>query len=86
MPSLPKEYKAAVFEAKGQPLTFKQVKLELPKPGEVRKKNITSMSLVVLTDIIHSKGLGQGTGLWCLPFRRCRPECLVWQFLSHSPW
>jgi hypothetical protein len=35
MPNLPKEYKAAVFEAKGEPLTFKQVPLELPKPGEV---------------------------------------------------
>lgn len=35
MPSLPKEYKAAVFESKGAPLTFKQVKLEQPKDGEV---------------------------------------------------
>ena len=33
---LPKEYKVAAFESKGAPLTFKQVKLELPKPGEVR--------------------------------------------------
>jgi len=38
MPNLPKEYKAAVFEAKGEPLTFKQVPLELPKPGEVLVK------------------------------------------------
>jgi len=37
-PSLPSEYKAAVFESKGQPLTFKQLKLELPKPGEVLVK------------------------------------------------
>ena len=35
MPELPKEYKAAVFESKGAPLTFKQVKLEKPKDGEV---------------------------------------------------
>ncbi|KAG9782549.1 hypothetical protein KCU88_g3249, partial [Aureobasidium melanogenum] len=33
-PQLPKEYKAGVFEAKGEPLTFKQVPLELPKDGE----------------------------------------------------
>lgn len=38
MPELPKEYKAAVFEAKGAPLTFKQVKLEKPKDGEVLVK------------------------------------------------
>jgi Zn-dependent alcohol dehydrogenase len=37
MPDLPAEYKAAVFESKGAPLTFKQVKLELPKDGEVRQ-------------------------------------------------
>jgi len=36
--SLPKEYKVAVFESKGAPLTFKTVKLELPKPGEVLVK------------------------------------------------
>jgi len=34
---LPKDYKVAVFESKGAPLTFKQVKLELPKTGEVRR-------------------------------------------------
>ena len=34
-PNLPKEYKVGVFEAKGEPIKFKQVKLELPKPGEV---------------------------------------------------
>lgn len=33
---LPKDYKVALFESKGAPLTFKQVKLELPKAGEVR--------------------------------------------------
>jgi len=32
---LPKEYTAAVFEAKGQPLVFKKFKLELPQAGEV---------------------------------------------------
>ena len=32
---LPKEYKVGVFEAKGEPIKFRQVKLELPKPGEV---------------------------------------------------
>ncbi|KAJ4512372.1 hypothetical protein HRR83_006887 [Exophiala dermatitidis] len=37
-PQLPKEYKAGVFEAKGEPLTFKQVPLELPKDGEVLVK------------------------------------------------
>lgn len=33
--NLPKEYKVGVFEAKGEPIKFKQVKLELPKSGEV---------------------------------------------------
>lgn len=37
-PDLPKEYKAAIFESKGEPLTFKQLPLELPKPGEVLVK------------------------------------------------
>ncbi|KAK4946691.1 hypothetical protein LTR10_014193 [Elasticomyces elasticus] len=37
-PELPKEYKTGVFESKGAPLTFKQVKLELPKDGEVLVK------------------------------------------------
>lgn len=37
-PSLPKDYKVALFESKGAPLTFKQVKLELPKTGEVLVK------------------------------------------------
>jgi hypothetical protein len=32
---LPKDYKVAIFESKGAPLTFKQVPLELPKAGEV---------------------------------------------------
>lgn len=32
---LPKDYKVAVFESKGAPLTFKQVPLEMPKDGEV---------------------------------------------------
>lgn len=36
--SLPKEYKVGIFESKGAPITFKQVKLELPKPGEVLVK------------------------------------------------
>jgi len=35
MSDLPKEYKAGFFESKGAPITFKQVKLELPKDGEV---------------------------------------------------
>jgi Zn-dependent alcohol dehydrogenase len=33
--NLPQEYKVAVFESKGAPLTIKKVKLELPKEGEV---------------------------------------------------
>lgn len=37
MPDLPTEYKAAVFESKGAPLTFKQVKLEQPTDGLVRR-------------------------------------------------
>ncbi|EXJ55667.1 hypothetical protein A1O7_08596 [Cladophialophora yegresii CBS 114405] len=37
-PNLPAEYKVGVFEAKGEPIKFKQVKLELPKPGEVLVK------------------------------------------------
>ncbi|KAH0844503.1 hypothetical protein AYO21_00972 [Fonsecaea monophora] len=36
--NLPKEYKVAFFEAAGEPLKFKQVKLELPKPGEILVK------------------------------------------------
>ena len=40
MPELPSEYKAAVLESKGAPLTFKQVKLEKPKDGEVRLRTI----------------------------------------------
>ncbi|KIX08237.1 uncharacterized protein Z518_02893 [Rhinocladiella mackenziei CBS 650.93] len=36
--NLPSEFKKAVFEAKGQPLVFKHVKLELPQPGEVLVK------------------------------------------------
>lgn len=36
--SLPKEYKVAVFESKGGPLKFKNVKLELPKDGQVLVK------------------------------------------------
>jgi hypothetical protein len=36
-PQLPKDYKVAVFESQGAPLTLKQVKLELPKAGEVRR-------------------------------------------------
>lgn len=34
-PNLPKSYKAAVFESKGQPLTIKEVPLEQPKEGQV---------------------------------------------------
>ncbi|EXJ94221.1 hypothetical protein A1O1_02614 [Capronia coronata CBS 617.96] len=37
-PNLPKDYKVAIFEKKGEPLTFKQVPLELPKSGEVLVK------------------------------------------------
>ena len=33
--SLPKTYKAAVFEKKGEPLVFKQLDLKLPQPGEI---------------------------------------------------
>lgn len=39
---LPKEYKVAIFESKGAPLTFKNVPLELPKDGEVRKYLLTA--------------------------------------------
>lgn len=61
MPELPTEYKAAVFESKGAPLTFKQVKLEKPKDGEVRlRKNpcpVSSIEFVLpfspLTDALH---------------------------------
>lgn len=35
MGSLPKEYKVAIFESKGAPLTFKQVPMEKPEPGHV---------------------------------------------------
>jgi hypothetical protein len=34
-PNLPAEYKVGVFETKGEPIKFKQVKLELPNSGEV---------------------------------------------------
>jgi hypothetical protein len=37
MPSasnLPEEYKIGVFEAKGEPIKFKQVKLKLPEAGQ----------------------------------------------------
>lgn len=37
-PSLPKTYKAAVFEKAGAPLTIKEVELKLPSPGEVLVK------------------------------------------------
>lgn len=34
-PTLPKSYKAACFEKKGQPLTFKDVELKQPEDGEI---------------------------------------------------
>jgi D-arabinose 1-dehydrogenase-like Zn-dependent alcohol dehydrogenase len=37
-PNLPAEYKVGVFETKGEPIKFKQVKLELPNSGEVLVK------------------------------------------------
>lgn len=51
-PNLPETYKAAVFESKGAPLTFKQVKLELPKPGEVLVK-------VLACGVCHSDAVVQ---------------------------
>lgn len=40
--SLPKSYKAAVFEKKGQPLTFKDVELKEPGDGEILIKVLAS--------------------------------------------
>ena len=40
--SLPKSYKAAVFEKKGQPLTFKDVELKGPGDGEILIKVLAS--------------------------------------------
>ncbi|KIW21454.1 hypothetical protein PV08_02034 [Exophiala spinifera] len=64
MASLPKEYKAAVFEAKGQPLTFKQIKLELPKPGEVLVKVLACG--VCHSDVVVQHGLF-GNGFPIIP-------------------
>jgi len=47
MPSLPKTYKAAVFEKKNAPFTIKDVELKLPKAGEVLVK-------VIATGVCHS--------------------------------
>jgi hypothetical protein len=84
MPNLPKEYKAAVFEAKGEPLTFKQVPLELPKPGEVRTVEMLVPTGTALTS--SSKGIGQSTGLWCVPLRQRCPTRLIWELIPHHPW
>lgn len=40
--SLPKSYKAAVFEKKGQLLTFKDVELKSPGDGEILIKVLAS--------------------------------------------
>lgn len=36
--TLPKTYKAAIFKAKGEPLTIENVELKAPGPGEVLVK------------------------------------------------
>lgn len=54
-PNLPKEYKAAVFEAKGEPLTFKQLPLELPKTGEVCPYSFES---------VYRLGVSTGTDIY----------------------
>ena len=46
-PSLPKEYKAAIFKKKGEDLVFENRPLELPKAGEV---NSPVAPTVALTD------------------------------------
>src|SRR4051812_7408709 len=51
-PSLPKTYKAAVFESTGAPLTLKDLPLKMPKPGQVLVK-------VIATGVCHSDSLVQ---------------------------
>ena len=59
---LPKDYKVAVFESKGAPLTFKQVKLELPKTwrgtmNPIGKKRLLCVphTLLPLTRLLYSQ-------------------------------
>ena len=44
MGDLPKEYKVAVFESKGAPLTFKSVPLKQPEDGQVRQIDSCAIS------------------------------------------
>lgn len=50
--TLPKTYKAAVFESKGAPLTLKDVELKMPGPGQVLVK-------VIATGVCHSDSMVQ---------------------------
>ncbi|KAI9783234.1 MAG: hypothetical protein M1839_004074 [Geoglossum umbratile] len=54
--SLPKTYKAAVFESKGAPLVIKDLPLELPKAGEVLVK-------VLASGVCHSDVMVQNGGM-----------------------
>jgi D-arabinose 1-dehydrogenase-like Zn-dependent alcohol dehydrogenase len=56
MSHLPRTYKAAVFEAKGAPLTIKEVELKMPQPGQVLVK-------VIATGVCHSDSMVQSGGL-----------------------
>jgi D-arabinose 1-dehydrogenase-like Zn-dependent alcohol dehydrogenase len=58
-PNLPQEYKTAVFESKGAPLTFKQVKLELPKDGEVLVK-VLACGVCHSDAVVQQGGFGNG--------------------------
>jgi len=56
MSSLPKTYKAAVFESRGAPLTIREVELKLPEPGQVLVK-------VIAVGVCHSDSMVQDGSL-----------------------
>lgn len=83
-PTLPKEYKVAIFESKGAPLTYKTVPLEEPKAGEVSftttwhgpidKQSATADASFADPD--------QDVGMRSLPLR---PRCPTWRFRQQFP-
>ena len=68
-----------IFEAKGDPIKFKQLKLKLTELGEVGPIPICDRRQTESTRI----GLGQGSCLWSMPFGSCCPPRRLWQQLSH---
>jgi Zn-dependent alcohol dehydrogenase len=53
--TLPKTFKAAVFESKGAPLVIRELPLELPKAGEVLIKTLATG--ICHSDVVAQMGL-----------------------------